>query len=264
MNFCPMLPVPEKLTSGEVHVYRLTGIRFAPWQSGTAHLSPIARARAARFYREEDRARFVTVRTVLRRLLAAYLGIAPDAVTFVYGLQGKPALASAWESESLHFNVSYSRDVAVLVFARERQVGIDVECIREIPEVMELAARFFAPEESAALSALPDGARTQGFFNCWTRKEAFIKALGDGLHYPLDRFVVTLHPDRPAALLSVKGDAGGALRWHLRALDLGPGYAAALVVERGADCILRPWHLALSPDAGGGLRFEALSVGWRV
>jgi 4'-phosphopantetheinyl transferase len=184
-------------------------------------------ARADRFHFPRDRDRFIAARGMLRAILSRYLAEAPDALRFSYNAYGKPELVGA---AGLCFNLSHSHDLAIYAVAREREVGVDVEHVRAEFAGEGIAERFFSPREVAALQALPAEQRVAGFFNCWTRKEAYIKARGMGLSLALDRFDVSLAPDAPAALLTVCDDPAEAGRWTLCALDAGPGYVAALAV----------------------------------
>ena len=160
----------------------------------TALLSDAERQRAGRFAFDRDRRRFTVARARLRQLLAAQLGVEPESVELAYGTHGKPALARHSTDSHLRFNVSHSEDVAVYAFAGGREVGIDVEVVRTITDADDIAARSFSRHENEAYLALDPRDKPLGFFNCWTRKEAFIKALGDGLSHPLDRFDVSLTP----------------------------------------------------------------------
>jgi 4'-phosphopantetheinyl transferase len=156
--------------------------------------------------------------------------VQPDAVELVYGPRGKPRLSRSFADADLCFNVSHSEDVAVYVFSSGREIGVDVEAVSELRDADEIAARFFSRRENQAYLALDPCDRPLGFFNCWTRKEAFIKALGDGLYYPLDCFDVSLAPGEPARILRVADVAGSACGWTLYDLDLEPGFVGAVVV----------------------------------
>ena len=167
-----------------------------------ATLADEEKARAARFIFERDRDRFIAARGILRDLLGRYLRCAPQTIEFVYGPRGKPAVAGAAARPDICFNLSHSHGLAVVAIGREREVGIDVELIRPEFAGEEIAKRYFSAKEIAELSRLPAELRTEGFFLCWTRKEAYIKAKGDGLQIPLDSFDVSLSPGRPATLSS--------------------------------------------------------------
>src|SRR5207247_3087890 len=191
----------------EVVVTRLVAGRDAVC-AATALLSDAERHRASRFACDRPRRRFIVGRGRLRQLLAARLGVQPRAVEFVYRARGKPALGARFANSGLRFNVAHCDDVAVYAFSRGREMGIDLEAVRVIPGADAVAVRFFSRWEREAYQALDARARPLGFVNCWTRKAAFIKALGDGLYFPLDRFDVSLAPAEPARLLPAEARAG--------------------------------------------------------
>jgi 4'-phosphopantetheinyl transferase len=194
-------------------------------------LSDAERRRAKLFAFERDRCRFIVARALLRRFLAAWLGIRPESVELVYGAHGKPALARCCSITDLRFNVSHSEDVAVYAFALGREVGIDVEAVREIRGADDLGARFFSRREYEAYLALDPRDRPLGFFNCWTRKEAFVKAIGDGLYHPLDRFDVSLTPGEPARILRIDEKHGGDCGWAIHSFAPESGFVGAVVVQ---------------------------------
>ena len=197
----------------------------------TALLSDTERQRASRFAFDRDRNRFVSARAGLRELLATRLGVRPESVELTYGVRGKPSLSQRFADSDLRFNVSHSDDVAVYALSRGREIGIDVEAIRMIPDADDIAVRFFSRRENEAYFALDPRDRSLGFFNCWTRKEAFIKALGDGLYYPLDRFDVSLAPGEPARILRVESTPGKHCGWCVESFSPSPGFVAAVVTE---------------------------------
>lgn len=195
--------------------------------------------RAVRFRREHDRDRFVAAHGLLRTILARYAQQQPDALIFQRGAYGKPALAGG---TGLQFSLSHAGDIVAVAVARSRAVGIDVERIRRDLPYRQMAARFFAPDEIAMLQRLPADVQIAAFFACWTRKEAYVKATGEGMARPLSRFSVSLAPDAPAALLADHDRPGAAERWTLCALDPGAGYAGALAVEgSGPTLRVRGW-----------------------
>ncbi len=188
-------------------------------------------ARAERFYFNRDRDRFIAAHGVLRAILGRYLNKTPKSLSFCYGSHGKPALARESGGDAIRFNISHSDGVALYAVSRGREVGIDLELIRDGLEIEEIAGRFFSRLELATLCALPTDVRKYAFFLCWTRKEAYIKARGEGLSLPLDQFDVSLIPGEPVKLMSTRPDSGEALRWSLQELSIEPGYVAALAVE---------------------------------
>lgn len=190
--------------------------------------------RAARFRFAPDRRSFVTTRGILRTLIGARLGIEPETVAFGYGSAGKP------EVEGLSFNASHAGDLALVALGSGR-IGVDVESMRADVEMRVLARRFFTRAENEALDRLSGDALLHGFYGCWTCKEAFVKALGEGLSFELDRVEVAVHP-APPGIVSIDGDQGAAATWTLRVVDAGPGYAAAVVADSpGAEVVVRDW-----------------------
>jgi 4'-phosphopantetheinyl transferase len=189
------------------------------------------RARAARFVFPRDGRRFRVARGTLREILGGYLSVAPPAVRFVYAPAGKPALAEPFADAGVAFNVSHSGEIALYAIGARSRIGVDVEQVRPLDDLEALAERNFSAAEQRALLALPPPAREPAFFACWTRKEAFIKALGDGLSYPLDAFTVSFTAGEPARFVEVRGDPTTATQWTLATLDVRPGYAAAVAVD---------------------------------
>lgn len=222
----PLLP----LAGDDVHVWRASlEASISARDCCEATLSRDELDRASRFHFDRDRRRFIMARGVLRILLGDYLRTAPEALTFEYGSHGKPVLADAYRG-AITFNVSHSGELAAYAFSTRGDLGIDIEAIRPMPDAEDIAARFFSSREVARLRALPPEARTAAFFRCWTRKEAYIKAVGDGLARPLDAFDVTFAPDEPARL-TIEGEESETRRWTLEPLDAPDGYTAALVTE---------------------------------
>ncbi|MDQ3983150.1 MAG: 4'-phosphopantetheinyl transferase superfamily protein [Actinomycetota bacterium] len=222
-----------ELPEDSLHVWRIDVRR--PGEGLREVLSPDETERASRFRFDRDRDAFVCTRGALRTLLGAYLGAAPEDVELAYGEKGKP------EVPTLSFNVSHAGDVAVAAFARTGRVGVDVELMRDDVELIPLARRFFTPAENEALGRLPDDELVAGFYSCWTRKEAFVKALGEGLSFELDRVDVSVHPER-ARVLSIDGDTSAGERWSMVSLDPGRGCAGAVAVDRPAvDVTVLEW-----------------------
>jgi 4'-phosphopantetheinyl transferase len=216
--------LPEK----EVHVWRTT-LDMAPfgfakfWQI----LAPDERERADRFHFERDRRRAVIARGYLRLLLGQFLDLPPNKLVFEYDEFGKPGLLPE-QGSSVQFNVSHSGDLILIAIARSLPVGVDVERIRTDLDVADIAARFFSANENELLASLGGALRYKAFFNCWTRKEAYLKARGIGLSLPLDQFDVSFLPGEEPRLLATRPDPAEASQWRVRALDLSGDYAAAL------------------------------------
>jgi 4'-phosphopantetheinyl transferase len=189
-------------------------------------------SRAGRFAFARDRDRFIVAHARLRQILAAYLGARPTEIRFGHGPAGKPYLAAPVGHRPLGFNLSHSGDLALYAVAWDRRVGIDVEDARRERAFRDIAKSVFSARERAELAALPDERRRERFYTIWTRKEAFIKALGEGMSYPLDRFSVVGRVGEPALELPDGADAAG--RWALFDLSPGDDYAAALAVDGGA------------------------------
>ena len=235
---------PERLSlgSGAIHVWRAS-LDENPSQLALfrSTLDDAERSRADRFYFSRDRERFIVARGVLRALLGRYLDRSPESLSFTYSTHGKPALASEFGEDAIRFNLSHSNGTALYAFTRGREIGVDLEFIRCDLEAEQIAERFFSQSEIATLRALPPALRKYAFFLCWTRKEAYIKARGEGLSMPLDQFDVSLIPGEPAALLSTQLDPDEALGWSLRNLTLASGYAAALAAK-GRDWTLSCWQ----------------------
>jgi len=207
------------------------------WQ----HLAEDEQARANRFYFDHDREHYIVARGLLRQLLGSYLQRPAHEVAFVYGDHGKPELVEEQAASGIRFNISHAQGVALLAFSRHREVGVDIEQVRPLDDGEQIAERFFSKNEVAVFTAVPAEQKPQAFFNCWTRKEAFIKVIGEGLSCPLDSFDVTLKPGEPAELLQVKGSQEATARWKLENLEPAVGYAGAVIAE-GRGWQLRCWQ----------------------
>lgn len=198
-------------------------------------------SRAERFHFAEDRNHFIVARALLRKLLAAYSGIDAAELRFSYAEKGKPSL-EVGQRNAINFNLAHSNGVAIYAFSRGREVGVDLEFMREDVAAEDVAERFFSSREIDTLRAIPAELRKQVFFNCWTRKEAYIKARGEGLSMPLDEFDVSLAPGEPAALLRNHKEPAEVTRWTMQSIPVPSGYVAALVVE-GHDWSLKTFRV---------------------
>jgi 4'-phosphopantetheinyl transferase len=198
--------------------------------------------RADRFCFQKDREHFIVARGLLRTILGRYLDVEPSQLRFCYNPHGKPALSEELSGDGLRFNLSHSHGLALYAITRGREVGVDIERIRPNLVDEQIAKGFFSRREVAKLRALPLAMQQVAFFDCWTRKEAYIKARGEGLTLALNQFEVSLAPGEPAALLNTNGSADEVCRWSLQELNVGPGYRAALAVEgHGHQIGCREW-----------------------
>jgi 4'-phosphopantetheinyl transferase len=234
-------PPALSLSSGEVHVWRIL-LEQPPeiQESYQRRLDEDELRRASRFHFDKHRRHFVVGRGFLRTLLARYLDARPEEVRFSYGPYGKPALDGDHRESRLQFNASHSGDWAVYGVVEDHEIGVDVELVKEDFASEGIAERFFSAREVKTLNELAAAEQPAAFFRCWTRKEAYIKAIGSGLSHPLDTFDVTLAPGEPAALLRVQNDPEAVARWSLFDLDVDAGYAAAVAVD-GPVSVLRRW-----------------------
>jgi 4'-phosphopantetheinyl transferase len=225
-------PAQIALDGDEVHVWRVALDRS---QATIERLSRLLAAdeqvKTGRFRFAKDRNQFIIGRGLLRVLLGHYLACEPAQIRFRYSSYGKPSLEDG-KQVGLQFNLSHSHQMALLVFTRGRDVGVDIEYMRPDVEFEQLARHFFSPTECAVLLDVAPALRKETFYNCWTRKEAYIKARGEGLSMPLDLFDVSLRPGEPAALLQCRENPAEVARWSLHALLPGEQYAAALAVEK--------------------------------
>ncbi len=220
------------LSSNDVHLWRAKLDQSDECvKQLTQILSFEEQRKSERFHFDKDRKSFIVTRGVLRTILSRYLGIEPNRLQFGYRSNSKPCLTEKSDGEEICFNLSRSHGLSLYAFTRSRQIGVDIEYIFPITEADQIFARFFSSHEYAKWQQLPKDQKQEAFFHCWTRKEAYIKARGEGLSLPLDQFNVSFAPGEPAALLASSGTSDESSRWLLRAFQPGPGYVAALVVE---------------------------------
>lgn len=232
------------LRSDEVHVWLSMSGQGSRVESLRRLLSNEEIERAERFHFSRDRDRFIHARGMLRTLLGRYAGADPAGLRFCSNKYGKPALDGEWAGTGINFNLSHSNEAVLYAFTLKREVGVDVEHIRPELAGEEIAERFFAAPEVDALRRAPDEARATTFFSCWTRKEAYIKARGEGLSHPLDSFVVSVDPEAREVTLEVHDDVEESRRWSIMSLRPAEEYAAALAVE-GSDWELKRWRADL-------------------
>lgn len=204
-------------------------------------LSEDERLRAERFRFQKDRDHYIVGRGLLRTILGRYLHQEPEQLRFCYSPYDKPSLAPEFGGDTLSFNLSHAHGLAIYAVTWHRRIGVDLEYLDSKAFEDGIAERFFSQSEVEALYSLPAEAREAAFFTCWTRKEAFIKAVGEGLSIPLDQFEVSLKPGEPAALLRTSGDPHEAARWSMQELHPGSNFKGALCVE-GHDWQLECWQ----------------------
>ena len=196
-------------------------------------LSRDERLRADRFHFERGRRRFTVARGILRILLGTHLKMQPAAIAFGYSKNGKPFVAG--RATQIHFNVSHAEERALYAISKRCAVGVDIEYLNRDIDCGRLAERFFTPGERAALQLIPEIDRKQAFFACWTRKEAVVKATGDGLSLPLDQFEVTIAPGAAPRVVSFVAAMPHAADWTLYAVDSGSDYIATVAAYRPSD-----------------------------
>jgi 4'-phosphopantetheinyl transferase len=217
----------QNLKASEIHVWlAYLDLRQDEMASLRSTLSLDELSRAANFHFDEHRERFVAAHGILREILSRYVGIKPQDIQFDLGPFGKPFLKDSEGESRIRFNLSHSGSCALIAVTNGKDVGVDLEQVQPERTTVDIAERYFSAGEVTALRALPASQRCEAFFQCWARKEAYIKALGGGLQIPLDSFEVSLAPNEPARI--VKGDID---KWSLRSLDVGQEYAGALAAE---------------------------------
>lgn len=216
-----------------VHIWRVSlNISGAKLRYLEQLLSDDEKERAKRFHFDKDRNHFIAARGQLRVIIGRYLNLNPQALRFKYNDYGKPLLISIDKKKGLNFNVSHSHELALIAVSKLYEVGIDIEWIlRAKLTGLNIAKRFFSKSEIDDLMDIPESQQRQAFFDCWTRKEAYIKARGKGLSIPLNQFDVSLKPGEPARLLASRHDPEAVLNWQMQALSPAADYTGAVAVN---------------------------------
>jgi 4'-phosphopantetheinyl transferase len=228
-------PLDLTLDLDEIHVWRVSLAQTESClQSLQQTLSTDERTKADRFRFPKDRSQFIVSRGALRAILSRYLNISSHILRFDYNPYGKPSLTVAQGGNTLRFNLSHSRGMALIAITKNRDIGVDIEGINPNFSCLEIAEKFFSPLENSVLRSLPEHLHPTAFFTCWTRKEAYIKAVGKGLSIPLNQFDVSLAPGEPAALLNVEGNPEEASKWSL--IELFPSSDMVAAVAVAGDC----------------------------
>jgi len=223
--------MPLQTYEGEVHLwYASLDVPADQLAFYSKLLSEDETARASRYIFDEPRNRYTTGRGILRTILCRYLSISPDQIAFTYGRQGKPDLLDPGDPP-LRFNVAHTQAEMVIAVTHGRLIGVDIEYVRPLPDMMLVAERFFSEREVSVLRSLPDAHQPQAFFNAWTRKEAILKTYGDGISDALNTVEVSFAPGEPARVFSIRGDQGEAARWSICPLTSPTGNPVAAVVE---------------------------------
>ena len=238
---CPWInqAIPKYLSISEVHVWKTDlDHHHDQLEKYWRYLSGDERARADRFKNPVHRSRFIVGRALLKELLGGYINLDPELVTIAYGPYGKPTLKEEQNPDQIQFNLSHANELALYAFSIDRKLGIDLEFIHWIPDFDRIAARSFSKNEYRIWDALPDAVKKLAFYRCWTRKEAFVKAVGDGFSFPLDQFEVSLCPGEPPQLIRIETAPFEAARWSYGELPGIPGCTTALIVEEN------DWNLA--------------------
>lgn len=228
-------PLAMSLSLNEIHIWRAEpdeSINLLEQCRGL--LSSDERKRAGRYHFDRDRNRFVLRRGILRTILGLYTNIVPDQLAFKYSECGKPELADGEGVKNIRFNLSFSNGLTLLAFARDQEIGIDVEHVRQVSETEEISLRFFTAFENYTFRSLPEARKKEAFFSLWTCKEAFIKATGHGMSCPLNKFCVSLVPGETSRLLSIEENPEEACRWSIIPFAPAAGYMAAMAVRSRA------------------------------
>lgn len=220
------------LAPNEIHVWATTLAVPTPLlEKFAGTLSPDETARAGKFKFEKHRNRFIAGRGALREILAPYVSAPPAELCFSYSDNGKPGLSGELARSNLHFNLAHTEDLALIAVTRIGVVGVDVEAVRPVKDVDALVARFFSARESALFQKVLAADKPQAFFNLWTRKEALLKATGEGITRSLSLVEVSFLPGDPARLLAISGDELKAAEWTLRDFSPAPGFVGALAIQ---------------------------------
>ncbi len=238
--------IPDKLmSSNEVHVWRVfLDLPEFEIKSLLEFLSVDELERANRFYFEKDKKRFIVSRGILRKILSHYLGISPQMIRFEYTIYGKPVLASK-SGEATHcFNLSHSNEFALYAVSIGRNIGIDIERVRDDVSVEQISQKFYSHNEISALENIHKNNRVKLFFKYWTRKEALLKAIGKGLSFSMEQYDVSLMTGSVLSSVIVHGNNEECSCWYVKDLFPGHGYVAAIAVDC-SECNISCFHYSL-------------------
>jgi 4'-phosphopantetheinyl transferase len=225
---------PEELTCAtrDIHLW-LARLDVAENQRSYLEgiLSPDECQRAEKFASDQIRAHFIAGRGFLRCILSRYLQMEPAQIRFRYNRRGKPFLERSIGKDALHFNLSHANGLALFGFTRTSEIGVDIEYINDQTDIEQTVALVFSPAETAAFQALPAAQRRNAFFQFWTRKEALIKAMGDGFSLPLREFDVSQAPEKPVLPIAAPNIQSADKQWRIKDINVLPGYVAAIARE---------------------------------
>jgi len=235
----------EMIYSNEVHIWR-EFLDLTTLQSNQLRgiLSDDELLRAGKFRFERDQKRYIAARGILRMILGRYMGENPQKIHFEYLPNGKPVLSTKPGCDTLRFNMSHSGEMALYAVARGRNIGVDIERIRDDVAVEQIADKFFSHDEISTLGKSHNKKRNEVFFRYWTRKEAFLKATGEGISFPMEQFDVSSISGMGLSPIIIPGDKTESPRWYVQDLFPGAGYAAAIAGERD-DWDLSYWHTSV-------------------
>ena len=225
-------PTQLLLSTRDVHIWRaVIDLPSKSVEEIEGSLSIDEKMKAQHFRFKRDKSRFIATRGILRLILGCYLGAEPSAIRFCYEKSGKPRLQNAFAKTGIQFNLSHSKGLALYIFSHGHEVGVDIEHMREISEMEQIAEQFFSVRDRVFFGALPRSEKREAFFNLWTRKEAFVKATGDGLSYHLGSFNASVAPGKSLELSRMLGVAEEASTWSIGDVRPAEEFAGAFVVE---------------------------------
>ena len=222
----------NSLAGNSVHVWFAWLADFAKYEEPLAStLSPAEKIRASKFFNKVDRERFILKRGLLRNILGAYTGLLPSQIQFNHEKNGKPFLSRLPNDRPLYFNLSQTNGVVVYAVAQGGDVGVDIEQVRNLTGWQDIVQEHFSNREQAALCSIPEARRLEAFYHGWTRKEAYLKATGQGIGDGLYQIEVSLEPDKPAEIYCIGGSTSLVEGWTITDLPTFPGFVGALVVR---------------------------------
>jgi 4'-phosphopantetheinyl transferase len=230
-NYCEFTTAKKvNLQNDQVHIWRIDiNQHLNDIINLLAILDNKEKQQAQRFKFNKDRNCLICSHAILRILLSKYLACVPKSITYEYNQYGKPMLSN--NNNKLHFNLSHSHQKAIIAITKDNPIGIDIEYMQTKQSLAEIAKRFFAAQEYHEYKQLPNKQKIHGFYNAWTRKEAFVKAIGEGITHPLKNFVVNLTPGTNAKILSIKNHETAPQDWQLHSFTVAEKYCAALAWE---------------------------------